>query len=154
MPSILFVCTANRLRSPLAAACFEKELAARGMTAGWKVSSAGTWTMDGLPAAEQAILGARQLGVEVGRHASRAINAKIMNEADLVIVMEHGHMEALRTEFPASASKVYLLSEMAAGVAYDVPDPASSSAANEVYAEIDELVHSGFERMCSLAETH
>ena len=49
MPKVLFVCTANRFRSPLAAAIFKRFLLESQETGRWRVSSAGTWTRSGLP---------------------------------------------------------------------------------------------------------
>ena len=151
MPAILFVCTANRFRSPLAAACFQKELAVRKPDGDWQVSSAGTWTMDGQPAALEAMKGARQLGLDIRDHKSRIITAETIKNADVILVMEQGQKEALCSEFPDSAFKVHLLSEAASGVAYDVPDPVSSAAAGEIPGEVDELIHAGFDRICALA---
>ena len=150
MPSILFVCTANRFRSPIAAACFKKELVVRHTEGGWKVMSAGTWTTDGLPATPGAISGARRIGLDISRHASRVITGQLMQEADLIIVMEEGQREALRSEFRQSAQKIHLLSEATSGSSYDIPDPAASMAGAEVPGEIDELIHSGFEKICAL----
>jgi protein-tyrosine phosphatase len=145
------VCTANRFRSPLAAACFRRELAAHKLEAGWQVSSAGTWTTDGLPAAEGAIAAARRLGFDIADHRSRIINAQLVEEAGLIVVMEQGHKEALQSEFPEIAHKVYLMSEVATGVSYDIPDPVSPSAAGEIPTEIDELIHNGFKRIYAMA---
>ncbi len=151
MPSILFVCTANRFRSPIAAACFGKELAVRNLQEGWRVSSAGTWTTDGQPAAAPAILDARRLGVDISGHRSRSITAQLIKDADLVVVMEQGQKEALEAEFPECAHKIHLLSEGSTGISYDIPDPALSSSAGEIHTELDELIHQGFDRLRALA---
>ncbi len=150
MPSIMFMCTANRYRSPIAAACFRKELATRGLEEGWQVSSAGTWTRDGLPAMPEAISSARKMGLNIARHASRAITALLMKDADLVVVMEQGQKEALCSEFPAQAHKVHLLSEATTGMSYDIPDPIVSPTDVDVPAEIADLLHKGFDRICAL----
>ncbi len=149
MPSIMFVCTANRYRSPIAAACFQKELTARRLDMGWHVSSAGTWTRDGLPAMPEALNRARRMGLNISQHTSRAITALLMKDADLVVVMEQGQKEALRTEFPAQARKVQLLSEVTTGMSYDIPDPILTSTEVDVPAEIADLLHAGFERICT-----
>ena len=112
MPVVLFICTANRFRSPIAEACFRQELVTRQLDAGCQVSSAGTWTTDGMPATQSAISGARYLGLNIAGHRSRIVNAELMGEADLIIVMEQGQKEALQAEFPRNAHKVHLLSEV------------------------------------------
>ena len=152
MPTILFVCTANRFRSPIAAACFQKELKLHNLDGDWQIGSAGTWTADGMPAMPDAIRSASRLGLDLSGHTSRVIRSQLMSAADLVIVMEQGQKEALQSEFPRSAHKVHLLSEAATGAAYDIPDPVTSAmyAGADVPGEIDELIHSGFDRICAL----
>ena len=125
----------------------------RNRDAGWKIASAGTWTTDGLPAASEAINGARRMGLDISRHASQAITPQLMRDADLVIVMEQGQKEALRSEFPQCAGKVHVLSEAATGTVFDIPDPASALSGAEVPGEIDELIHEGFDRIRALAGT-
>ena len=149
MPNVLFVCTANRFRSPIAAACFRKELTRRGLLNGWRVSSAGTWTTDGLPATPNAITGAARLGLDIADHRSTSITAQLITEADLIIVMEQGQKEALENEFPDNAYKVHLLSEVTIGISYNISDPALSSSAGKIDVEIDELIHKGFDRLCT-----
>ena len=156
MPTVLFVCTANRFRSPIAAACFHRELDLRKPAGDWHVLSAGTWTSDGMPAMPGAIRSANQLGLDISRHASRVITPAVMSMADLVLVMEHGHKEALQLEFPESAHKVYMLSEAATGISYDIADPVTSAAAQDVDVpgQIEQLIHEGFDRICSLVSDH
>lgn len=151
MPAVLFVCTANRSRSPLAAACFRKELAAHDLGQGWLVTSAGTWTTDGLPATPDAGLAAKGLGLDISGHRSCGITAEAVMGSDLIVVMEQGQKEALAMEFPGSTPKLHLLSEVATGVPYSLPDPAFSIAASGVYVEIAELIHTGFDRLRALA---
>lgn len=150
MPSILFVCTANRYRSPIAAACFRRELASRGLEAGWQVSSAGTWTSDGSPAMPEAISRARQLGLDISGHASRVITSRLMKDADLIVVMEQGQKESLAADFPGQADKVHLLSEATSGMTYDVSDPVMSPSDADVPREISDLINAGFDRICAL----
>jgi protein-tyrosine-phosphatase len=122
----------------------------RGLQEGWKVGSAGTWTTDGLPAAETAIANARRLGLDLGGHRSRVITAQLAEDADLIVVMEQGQQEALRHEFPRSAHKLQLLSQLATGGRYDIPDPAASSEATGVEVEIQELVRKSFDHVRTL----
>lgn len=153
MPKIVFVCTANRYRSPIAQACFRREASVHNQADQWHVLSAGTWAVDGMPAASEAIRQASRMGLDISGHRSQVIRPELIRAADLIIVMEHGHKEALQIEFPDSADKVHLLSEAATGDSYDVPDPAASASDEGVPQEISELVHQGFDRMCALATT-
>jgi protein-tyrosine-phosphatase len=151
MNSILFVCTANRYRSPLAAACFQAELMKRGQDKNWTVSSAGTWAMDGYPAMPAAILEARQLGLNIQEHQSRGITADMLQESDLVVVMERDHKESLQVEFKAYRQKVVLLSDVTEGSSYDIPDPVTDPRSTEVGPQICQLIQTGFEKICAWA---
>ena len=153
MPTVLFVCTANRFRSPIAVAAFQKKLRNEGIE-GWQVGSAGTWTDPGLPPAPVAVQAARQLGVSLDGHASRLVNAALLSGYDLILVMEMGHKEALESEFPAVQNRVFLLSEVVDGMLYDIPDPALSeeSSPQEIANEVCNLVWKGFHNICLQAE--
>ena len=149
MNSILFVCTANRYRSPIAAACFKAELIKRGEDKNWNVSSAGTWAIDGYPPMPAAVLEARQLGLNIQDHQSRGITADLLQESDLVVVMEQGHKEALQMEFRAFREKVVLLSEVTEGSFYDIADPVTDPRGVDVASQICRLIQAGFEKICT-----
>lgn len=121
MPNILFVCTANRCRSPMASALFETLLDTE-MRSRWRVSSAGTWASDGLPAMPKAIRIMDEMSIDIRSHRSRHANAAILGAQDLILVMESNHREALSVEFPHLAAKIRLLTEMA-GPPFDIKDP-------------------------------
>lgn len=151
MTQILFVCTANRYRSPIAAACFKDELIKRKHENNWSVLSAGTWTTDGLPAMPEAIQRAKQIGLDLQEHRSRAITGEMLEDADLVLVMESGQKEALQIEFPFCREKILLLSEAAEGISYNIPDPIENPSNVESASEICRLVRTGFDKICALA---
>jgi protein-tyrosine phosphatase len=152
MRSVLFVCTANRARSPFAAACLRKEIAGRGLAGEWRVFSAGTWTENGLPAVPDALASAQRLGIDLSEHASQAITAELLRQADVVILMERGQREALGSEFPESQNKLYLLSEVATGRSYDIPDLPKLASGADVYVEIESLVRASVDRISELAD--
>lgn len=152
MPSFLFVCTANRFRSPIAAISFAREVVKRDDNHHLTISSAGTWTVDGQPATPEAQKEAKQYGLNLSLHKSRVINEDILSQADLVLVMEHNHKEAITQEFPFSTSKVFLLSEAANGASYDIPDPYGTKEPPDVVAsEIIEMIDRGYENIVELA---
>jgi protein-tyrosine phosphatase len=153
MPSILFVCTANLFRSPLAAACFARKYEALGWQSDWLVSSAGTWTLPGKPALPSAIQAAHRLGFSLARHRSRPVTAAMVSVQDLIVVMESGQKEALQTEFSIFRKRVFLLSELADGRVEDVPDPAANPdiPAFEIASQINDMVERGFYRICAQA---
>ena len=125
MPSVLFVCTANQFRSPIAAACLRELLARENLEHEWRVESAGTWAEDGLRTPGFAARAADSLGLGgLESHRTRQVDQELLERFDLILVMEAGHKEALCAEFPSVCRRVYLLSELVDGLPYDIPDPA------------------------------
>lgn len=155
MPSILFVCTANQFRSPLAAAILLNILQQDGIVKDWTVESAGTWTKDGLGIPAVTLVVAVQLGLgRLDRHRSRQINQKLLDDFDLIVVMEIGHKEAIRSEFPSVHGRVHMLSELVDEVLYDIPDPADTGInPQDIGRELYMLITKGKEKILRLAET-
>lgn len=152
MPAVLFVCSANRFRSPLAEAALKKCLDEDGCRADWEVSSAGLWTESGLPPIPKAIKAAEGMGLNVSNHRTRPITPELLSKSDLVIVMQASQREALQVEFPETAGKIILLSETADGIAYDIPDPFNAVDSHQDLAEeICSLVKRGYNRISDLA---
>jgi len=152
MPSVLFVCTANRFRSPLAAALFRKTIHEHGVTDNWIVNSAGTWAQSGLAVIPAVSVIAYKYGVDLSRHRSVDVNEEMLSACDLILVMEAGHKEALENEFPAISQHIHLLAQVAEGRTYDIPDLNESfESVMEVCGNLYDLIQSGFDNICSLA---
>ncbi len=151
MAHILIVCTANICRSPVGEALLRKRLAERGLD-DWTVSSAGTWAQWQRGASQFSVDVMAERGIDISNHRARMIDESLLAEADLVLCMETGHVEALRIEFPAYANKIFLLSETV-GKRYSVHDPFGEPL--EMYqrmaAELSELIDAGLERIIELA---
>jgi len=151
MNNIVFICTANICRSPMAQKFFEKKLAEASLLEQWRVSSLGTWAIEGLSADPKAVRVMREWNIDLSRHRSRIVNWHTMASNDLILVMESKHKEALRYEFPIKSEQIFMLSEMVDAVV-DIPDPYRKplavfrSTANQIY----EMLNGGFERILSL----
>lgn len=152
MTGILFVCTGNMYRSPLAAAFFRARLEAGGIK-NWVVDSAGTWTQPGQPMPPETIRAAARFGISVEGHITQLISADLLSRFDLVIVMERGHKEALDMEFPFASGKTNMLSQLADEMAYDVPDPARSGQEIDILAaDLQGIVERAHPGICKLIE--
>jgi protein-tyrosine phosphatase len=154
MPVILFVCTANRFRSPIAAASAERKLRSAGKLVEWTVISAGTWTEPGLPAHPKALSAATALDLDLNDHHTRVVSTALMATADLIIVMEHGHKEALECEFPTCRGRIVLLGELAGERDPEIPDPSKTDfeESNTVARTIVAYIENGFNELLSRAE--
>ena len=152
MPSILFVCTANRFRSPIASLYFAREVVRHRDDKDLRISSAGTWTKPGEPATAKAIQLANNYDLNLGLHKSRMLNHDLMNQADLVLVMEAGNKEAITHEFPSAVNRIFLLTEAVGQPPTDIPDPyATNESAQRVAKEIVDLIDGGYNKIIDLA---
>jgi len=153
MKTILFVCTGNICRSPMAAGLLQQRLREDPERHDWQIVSAGTWASEGRPASAYAVAEMTDREIDISAHRSRHVNERMMKEADLVLVMTRNHAEALRVTFPDQADKVYMLSEMV-GKTYDIADPYGGTRLEYSYIaqELEQLIDEGYERIVSLAE--
>ncbi len=92
---LLFVCTGNTCRSPMAEALTRRALERRGIGA-FEVRSAGTSAWPGMPASDGALAVAARAGVSLGSHRSIPLDHEIVGWADLVLAMSPGHLAAIR----------------------------------------------------------
>lgn len=97
MKSVLFVCTGNTCRSPLAEALTRVEAESRD--AHVTVSSAGIYAADGTPASPQSVDAAARRGADLTEHRSKRLGPAVLADADLVLAMTSSQLGALRTEY-------------------------------------------------------
>ncbi len=153
MPSILFVCTGNQFRSPLAAAYMKEFIGLAKAQASWRVESAGTWATNGSPAAGATLRIANQQGLEgIGDHRTRPVSQELLDQFDLILVMETGHREGIASDFPNAGGRTKLLGEVVDGVPYSIEDVAGPGRGpEEVAAELQGLIQRGGSRILELA---
>lgn len=115
MKQIVFVCTGNTCRSPMAEGlfCAMDGQARTGLTA----QSAGLFAHDGLPASENAILAAKEYGADLTAHHARQLTEQIARDAAYLVCMTTAHYDRLVEKFPWAEDKVFTLA------AKDVADP-------------------------------
>lgn len=154
MPAILFVCTANQFRSPIAAASFSQKLSSSNMHDAWQVASAGTWAVTGLPANPNAIRAALDLGLDITNHQTQEINSEMVTEYDLIVVMEKNHKESLELDFPQSIGKIVLLGQVSNIPNDEIPDPAREAFANsdQIATVINTSIKRTFSKLVQLTQ--
>lgn len=149
--TLLFVCTGNTCRSPLAEAVARREAEARGWTDRIRVLSAGTGAFSGMPASEGSTVVASRHGLALEGHRSSLLTPELASVADLVLGMSPGHV--LRARELAPEARVELLGSFARGepglAGPAVPDPigAPVEVYEETYQVIRELVGRVMDRL-------
>jgi len=117
---VLFVCTGNICRSPLAEALLERALRDRGME-DVAVTSAGTGAWDGAPASEGAYLVGLERGLDLSGHRARLLSRELVEQADLILTMARHHRA--RVDELGGEGRVFVLGEYAGKGSDEVSDP-------------------------------
>lgn len=106
---VAFVCTANRARSPFAAAALARRLGGLPVV----VTSYGIREQRGAPALPQAVRTARSFGIDLGPHRARTLQPGELATADLVVGFEYAHVAGAVVVGGAERARTFLLPELA-----------------------------------------
>lgn len=138
--TFLFVCSGNSCRSPMAEGLFKKYLAEtlnctidQIEEMGYKVISAGTMGISGMPASSEAVAVCKVKGIDISQHKSTALTNELIENSDRIFVMGQGHLRYVQELVPNSAGKCFLL-----GDADEIADPIGQS--QQVYNECAQII--------------
>jgi protein-tyrosine-phosphatase len=137
--TVVFVCTGNSCRSPMAAAyfdalCRQRSLDIHVLSAG--IAASGGYVSDHA----REIL--KQNGLEPLDNRSRQLDGAIVADADLIVTMSHAHADCVREEFPEAEDKTHPLSDYN-HFHGDVPDPVGGTL--DTYRQVFELMKPSLE---------
>src|SRR6266566_4019026 len=150
MKTILFVCTGNVCRSPMAEGILRHALEGRG---DYRVMSAGLGAMEGQPPSPYAVQAVRELGIDISNLRSRAATPELIHQADYIIGMTHHHIETVMLLYPQAAEKTFLLREFDETLDLfekDISDPIGGSY--EVYLNCRDQIEQGIASLLRFIE--
>lgn len=129
---ILYVCTGNTCRSPMAAFLTQSLIKQKQLD--WTAASAGLFVEPGAGIASSAKSALAALGVTADGHSAQPVTRTVVDGADIILTMTAAHAEQLRRQFPDAGAKVYEFARYVVdvepagadeglSVGYDIPDP-------------------------------
>ncbi len=146
---IMFVCTGNTCRSPMAEYFCRKYLSEKfdcGIDEvekfGYKIISSGVSGLNGMPASPEVIEICGQEGIDARGHRSSGLDRDMIRESDYIFVMGAGHLESILSAEPGSEEKVMPLDECG-----DIPDPIGAGV--ETYRKCAERIETALEKRLS-----
>src|SRR5256714_2940086 len=152
MKTILFVCTGNICRSPMAEGIFRRAVEGRGT---YRVLSAGLGAMEGQPPSPYAIQAVRELGIDISGQRSRMLTPDLVQQADYIFGMTHSHIDTVTLLYPHAAEKTFLLREFDDTLDIfekDISDPIGGSY--EIYLACRDQIEQGLVSLLNFIEQY
>ena len=152
MKTILFLCTGNVCRSPMAEGLFRHAVQGRGE---FRILSAGLGAVDGQAPTNHSVQAMKEVGIDISWQRSRALTAELVRSADLILGMTHSHTETVALLYPKAAEKTFLLREFDETLEdyeKDISDPIGSSY--HVYLDCRDQIEQGIVTLLKFMEQH
>ena len=145
---VLFVCSGNTCRSPMAEGILKNLLPAEYKDK-ISVTSAGTLGLWEMPASDLAVAVAAEHNIDLSGHRSRGLTRSLLETCDLVLCMAREHEEFIRYRFPTFREQTYLLKGFDRSKKRrrnsDIEDPIGKS--REVYEKVFDEIRLEIERI-------
>ena len=140
MPLLVFVCTGNTCRSPMAECLARAMLTRREPREAWTVLSAGVYALSGAPASEGARRAMERRGLTLEGHRSRAVTRVLLDHAALVVGMGPGHIAQLRAMYPDCQTPMRAFDDPPISDPYGGDDAAYERAARDLERQLPALL--------------
>jgi RpiB/LacA/LacB family sugar-phosphate isomerase len=148
MRNVLFVCTGNVCRSPMAQGLFADLVKGRSDI---EVTSAGIGAVGGQLPSPHSVEVMAELGIDIRNIRSKPLMADLVRKADFIFVMTYGHLDSMLLLFPSAAEKTFLLREFETDLPVmerELSDPIGQS--REVYRECRDQIRAALPRLLDL----
>ena len=145
MKSVLFVCTGNTCRSPMAEALLKKILPPYSKI---KVASAGVQATPGFPANPMTLRVLAEEGIGFTRFQSQGVTPELINHATYIFAMTQQHRDFLIRYYPRHQEKIFLLTEWT--TQEDLPDPIGGGLQD--YQSCCEVIKASLEKILPFVE--
>lgn len=148
MRNVLFVCTGNVCRSPMAQGLFADLVRGRRDI---EVTSAGIGAVGGQPPSAHSVEVMAEIDIDIKNIRSKPLMADLVRRSDFIFVMTYGHLDSMLLLFPSAAEKTFLLREFETDLPVmerEVSDPIGQS--RETYRECREQIRAALPRLLDL----
>lgn len=145
--NIVFVCTGNTCRSPIAEGLCKKYLAEKKgcrldqlEDLGYKIASAGVMAVDGMPVSIESVSACEQFGIDLSSYVSTAFTGKLLEDSDFIFAMCASHVDNILSRFDGSAGKIFKLRSK------DIEDPIGAGleiyekCARDIYKSVQKRI--------------
>src|SRR5258707_7478345 len=150
MKTVLFICTGNVCRSPMAEGLFRHAVQGQGE---YRVVSAGLGAMEGQPPSPYAVQAVKELGIDISGQRSRMLSPQLVQQADYIFGMTHSHIDTVMMLYPFAAEKTFLLREFDETLdtfEKDISDPIGGSY--EIYLNCRDQIEQGIPSLLRFIE--
>jgi len=150
MKTVLFVCTGNVCRSPMAEGLFRQAVRGRGE---YRVLSAGLGALEGQPPSPYAVQAVKELDIDISGQRSRMLTPDLVHQADYIFGMTHSHIDTVMMLYPFAAEKTFLLrdfDETLDQFEKDISDPIGGSY--EIYLTCRDQIEQGIPSLLRFIE--
>ncbi|MDR7856960.1 low molecular weight protein arginine phosphatase [Tissierella sp.] len=118
---VLFVCTGNTCRSPMAEGILKSIAKEKGLDI--DVDSVGISAYDGSQASPNSIEAMKKIKIDISKHKASQLHRDLVDESDLILTLSQSHKEFILSNYPQAKDKLFTLLKYAYGEEKDVADP-------------------------------